>query len=235
MKHLWLVLILVAQVSFAESIPEQPHISVSGTGEVVVQPDSASISMTLEKSAPNQVEAKNSVDAKAAKLLQLFKSMGINKRDIKASELRLNQQYDYRNGKRKLIGYTVSRTVELTLRDVSKYSDFLTQAFEIGISNISNIRLFHSKEDELRSQAKAKAVAQIKKKAADVAAAFDQSLLQLYNVSERPLVAPVALNEFSDRGLKQGRVNQSVFEVGEITISETLYATYLIKNSMGRR
>lgn len=89
--------------------PEQRTIATSGSGEVIVEPDMASIDMQLRSENSNSSIAKSVVDKQVNRLLTALKAVDINKNDLVAANIRISPKYDYRNQRRQFIGYMAVR------------------------------------------------------------------------------------------------------------------------------
>src|ERR1700743_471741 len=108
----------------ADGMPTSPYIQVSGHGALLVAPDMAYISLTVEHTASAAAEARADVAARPAKVLPAARQAGIADKDIDAPSVSVDPEYECTTSTlssgpctRKLTGQHVSRAVILTLRD----------------------------------------------------------------------------------------------------------------------
>ena len=133
MKKIIVLLVMATSTIFAQEVRQVPQISVSGEGKIKVVPDEAIISVSLENTAKEAVEAKKANDIVADKVLKLIKSKGIDVKDFQTQRMNLYQNYDYNNKKK---SYVANQTISIHLKDLSKYDDLMMDLVETGINGI---------------------------------------------------------------------------------------------------
>jgi len=128
------------------------HIEVSGHGLVNETPDIALLTLTFSQRDKQARRAKSTVDTQVNDLLVLTQRLGIKKKDLQAARLTIYPEYDHKNN-RQLIGYRVSRDVQIKLRDLLNYPKLLEGAVDIGASNAGQLQLDFSNRKELENKA----------------------------------------------------------------------------------
>lgn len=128
------------------------HIEVSGRGVIHAAPDMAVLSVTFSKQDTQAGNAKTIVDTQIQDLLAHCKQLNIEDKDIQAARLTLYPEYDHENH-RKLIGYRVSREVQIRIRNLLTYPKLLEGAVNIGASHTGQLQLDFSNRKELEKQA----------------------------------------------------------------------------------
>jgi len=128
------------------------HIEVSGQGLVNEIPDIALLTLTFSQRDKQARRAKSTVDSQVNDLLDLTKQLGIKEKDIQAARLTIYPDYDHKNN-RQLIGYRVSRDVQVKLRDLLNYPKLLEGAVDIGATNTGQLQLDFSNRKELENKA----------------------------------------------------------------------------------
>ncbi len=85
--------------------------------------------MTLGVDTPNVdlSVAKATNDKHVRKLLELFKTAGIETKNVQTGALTMGPEYSDEKIP-KLLGYQVSQPITVTLTDLSKYEDLMTKA-----------------------------------------------------------------------------------------------------------
>lgn len=160
-------------------------IAVSGQGEIMAEPDRAFVTLGVEARKPAleaaRIEVARTVDA----LLKLTRELQIDPQHVRSTRITVQPEYNWDNATRErhLIGYLVSRQVEIDLRDLEKLGRLLERATDLGANQIGDPRLDSSKRRELEREALAKAVEDAKANAEAVARAAGARLGAVRTIS----------------------------------------------------
>lgn len=168
----------------ASPLPDQPHIYVEGSAKVEVEPDTVTFSVSLEKTDAKLETAKADVDQRSTKLIQLLQASGIPTEDLAATTLRIYPAFSYADDKQVPIGTTVSRSVEITVRELTKYSEVMTALIEAEISETISTRVSVSKESEITDKALEFAMNDARQRATRIAETQSKKLGEVYSISE---------------------------------------------------
>lgn len=153
--------LIFAAAAAAHDEPRPRVLSVSGTGEVEVTPDRADVAFAVEASEKALADAEAAVGEGVAALLKLCESLGIPKQRIRSAQLSVQPQYDGSivNNRPRIVGYLVSRQVDVDLQDLSRLGRLLQGAVAGGANRVSGVQFGSSKEDEHQREALARAAA----------------------------------------------------------------------------
>ena len=104
-------------------------------------------------------------------MLKLTRDLKIDPKYVRTTRVNVQPEYNWDNNarERNLIGYYVSRQVEVDLRDLEKLGQLLERSFDLGVNQVGDPRLDSSKRRELEREALAKAVADARLNAEAVA------------------------------------------------------------------
>lgn len=181
------------------SAPEFPHLETTGVGEVVAQPDTATINVAVSLTRDTAQAAKKASDDAVIALLGRLEKMGVAQKDIESANLNIQPQYTYpKNGEPKLDGYRASRNVTVTLTDLAMLNNVLDGALADGLNRVNGIQFSSSKEAELKEQARIAAIRDAQAKAASLAKGFDLDLGGVWEIRymdaspNRPVVMRMA-------------------------------------------
>jgi uncharacterized protein YggE len=185
--------VVVLSSTFAEEVRT---ISILGSAQLKVDPDSAEIDMAVTIVDMDVLKAKKQVDTSMSQLLQVAKKMQIAPEDVTATALHVTPQYDY-NANNKLVGYETTRSLTLTLRDLAKLDQLLNACIEAGVNQINGIELHTSKEKELKAKALSLAIADAKERAAIIAGEFgvEIGIVQSITAGEGAIATNLSLVE----------------------------------------
>ena len=149
MKKAVLILgLLLMTMSYAQEQKQIPMVAVSGEGKVKVAPDQASISISIETKGTKAEEVKRENDKKMDAILKFIKKSNIAAEDIQTQRISLNPNYDY---EKKKYNYVATQTVQILLRDLSKYDVLMEGLVNEGINRIDNVEFKSSKMTQLQS------------------------------------------------------------------------------------
>jgi uncharacterized protein YggE len=157
--------ILMAVSAFSQSAiaadAERPRtVAVSGQGEIQAEPDLAHVTLGVESRKPKLEEARAEVARTIDAVLKLTRDLKIDQTLVRSTRINVQPEYnwDANARERNLIGYYVSRQVEIELRDLEKLGQLLERATDLGVNQLGDPRLDSSKRRDLERQALAKAV-----------------------------------------------------------------------------
>lgn len=169
---------LIAGGAAAQAAEQPRTISVTGTGEVQAEPDRATLMFGIEARRPQLEQARADVAKAVDAVLRLTASLKIDPKLVHATRINVQPEYNWGNGpqERTLIGYFVSRQVEIELRDLDKLGPLLERATDLGVNQIGDPQLDSSRRAQLLREALAKAVADARQNAEVVAKAADARL-----------------------------------------------------------
>jgi hypothetical protein len=176
-------LLLSASCFAGTPYPDTPHVVTNGEGKVSAAPDEATITLSAEAHNANAALAKQSVDRSVNALLAIAPTHGLKADDITASDLELSEDTDTgEDGRRVSNGFEASRQVTIKLHDLDRLNAVLDAAVAAGLSKIDSIDFASSRIDALRLQARAKAAADARSKATDLARSFGAALGPVYSI-----------------------------------------------------
>lgn len=157
----------------------QDMITVAGKGEVFAVPDIATFTFSIVEEGKDVAEANNKSSTKNNAAMKYLKDNGIEERDIKTEGYNANPKYDYSqivciqypcaSQSPKLIGYEVSQTISVKVRNTDKAGEILSGVGALGVTNISGLTFTIDNEETLRAEARSKAIADAKERAKKLA------------------------------------------------------------------
>ena len=181
------ILIAVALLStFVLAADNNPPkaVKVTGTSDVNVTPDKATINIGIEKQSPSAATAKKAADTAAREILAALHSSGVQEKDITTDWLSLSPQYNWRDGK--ITYFVAEQSLTVTVRDLAKLDTLLDSLIKAGGNRINSIQFETSDLRKYRDQARQMAVTAAREKAEDLAKALGQSIGKAISVEEEP-------------------------------------------------
>ena len=226
----------------ASAIPSQPHLLVKGEAECEVMPDRFGISITLRSIDKDPGLARERAQANATKILAAFKAQHALPDSVQASALSITPEYRYEDRTQVFSGTRVQRSLVARFKSLEDVRRLLAGLHTNEELQVSGLTTSYSNEAAVRAELKRQAAQQTRESARRLADAYGVQLGGLYTITE---VAP----NFS-YGIEAGRwpglpapppaplidvpeprpndVVSEALEAGSLTLSENIYAIFLI-------
>jgi uncharacterized protein len=161
----WLAVLMVASMLAAAGMAtaaEAPLrlVSVTGSGEVKAQPDMAYVTLGVEARRPTLAEARAEVNATVERILALTRELKIEPKFVDSTRLQVQPDYrwDEKESRQVLLGYVVSRQVDVELHDLDRLGTLLEKSVSAGANQVGGARLDSSRRKELERAALTQAV-----------------------------------------------------------------------------
>lgn len=171
--------------------PPSRTLTISGSGKIIATPNIGvtNIGLVTEKADVAAAQQENS--QKMNKLLVALKELGIKDEDIRTTQYQIYPKYSYEEKKgSQITGYSVTQSVEVKIRDLTKISQVLARAGEAGANQVSGITFTIDEQKNLRAQAREEAVKDAKEKASKLATQLGVTLGDVITFSESAGITP---------------------------------------------
>ena len=212
---------------FAQTNIEPPLITVTGQAEVRVPPDEVLFTLAVENVDKDMLVANKKTDDSVKQILAIARRHDVKPEDVQTSNISVQPKYNTddmeyearRNIKRVLIGYQVSKTVAVRLRDISRFDEMLAEILKAGITRLSNMEFRDSQLRKHRDEARRMAMRAAKEKADLLAREIGQSIGPAYSITETTRdYAPRAMqNVSSDAG--EAAESESALAPGTLSVT----------------
>lgn len=161
---------MAAVASQQTSSADVRTIEVTGEAEVRVVPDEVIITLGVETMRARLADAKAANDAAVSRLLGLCEAQGIDPRYVKTDYIGIEPRYrDAYPPPGTLVGYVARKTVEITLHDISRFEDLLSEALEQGANYVHGVQFRTTELRRYRDEARALAIRAAQEKAVAMA------------------------------------------------------------------
>lgn len=182
MKKIILIFALVfVAAAYSQEQKQVPMINVAGEGKIKLAPDQVSISISIETKGTKAEEVKRENDKKMDGILKFIKKSNIAAEDFQTQRIALNPNYDY---EKKKYNYIATQTVQILLKDLSKYDVLMEGLVNEGINRIDNVEFKSSKMIQLQSEARKLAMKDAKGKAEDYVSVLNQKVGKAILISD---------------------------------------------------
>jgi uncharacterized protein YggE len=195
-------LVLTACSSLAGHQQEMVRtITVSGTGEVKVKPDTALFTIQVSELKDTTTEALQETSSKMNKLRTILESFSIDEKDLQLQSLSLRPEYDWIDGKQVLKGQRASQSIQVKVtgidKDTKKLGNIIDDLGQVSNITLGNITFDKDDKTEAIRQARKLAVEKATEKARVLALA-----------SNMVLGAPITIGNTASESIVQERTYQ---------------------------
>jgi len=154
------------------------QVTVTGQGEIRVEPDQAKVALGIEAREPTLEAARGRANRTVDAVLKLVRELGIPDRQVNSTRLAVMPEYtwDEKSRQRRLVAYQVTRTVSVDLRELDKLGVLLERGMSFGANQAGDPVLDHSRRAELQREALALATRDASRNAAAMAGALGMAV-----------------------------------------------------------
>lgn len=214
-------------------------ITVTGTGKAATPPTIAEVVFTVQETAGTVEAAQEAATARTNSALDAIQALDIANEDIQTSGYNVYPQYENpqpcfpgticAQGSPNIIGYQVSQTITVTIRDVAKAGNVLAALGEAGVQNISGPDFRVDDDSEVLAEARGKAIDDAREKAEELAKQLGVDLGDVVSFSENGGPYPM-YNSFDAKGgvAMEAASMAPRLPIGESESTVTVSVTYEI-------
>src|SRR5262249_37542944 len=153
--------------------PEVPTLTVVGTGSVNVPPDMAIVNLGMDTANKSLAEAQRQNSAVIQKVMERLKELKIEKERIQTSAFTVSAQYKPAPRRQEgppppipeIIGYTISNTITVEVRDIDKVASVIEEALSAGANHFQGLQWGLRDEQQARIGALKMAAGKAREKA----------------------------------------------------------------------
>ena len=168
--------LLGLQSAVAEDGCTRPRlISVTGTAEMKVPPDEVILTVAVQTRDRDLTIAKSQHDGRAKKVLAVARDAGIEAKYIQTSSLQMNPTYSEERVPR-FLAYEMAQTIQLTLKDLSKYDSLVTKLIAGSVNSIQGVEFQVTESRKYKDETRLRANPSGERKSHCLAAELGQTI-----------------------------------------------------------
>ena len=185
MKNILLVagaIVILSVLAIAQNAAPSPipnTIFVGADGKFETAPDTALIQFNISAQADNAKDAYDLAAKQAESTRQVMRANGIDPKSAEIGFFSVNPQYDWKNPKHRVIGYQVTTSVSLKLKDFSKVGPVTGQLADASVGESQTLSYTLDSTEEAKSKAVADAYRRARASAQSLATASGRTLGEL--------------------------------------------------------
>ena len=185
-------------------LPDKPYIYVQGRVDFEKDPDMVTIFCNVVANNPDVAKANQEVQAKATKVLAMCNAYKIAQKDVVAQGIRSEPDYEENQkgekNRYKILGYTVTRPINVTIRNLSIFPKLVDDLFNLRGVEVSHVESGLSTQAQMEEEAWGKAIANAREKADKTLKDVGMKIDSVFAVSPEPFP------EIQDKIFRSGRV-----------------------------
>lgn len=229
--------------------PVMRTISVEGEGKIFATPNIATVTYTITSDKPTAQAAQQDATTQGNKVLKLVRDLGVEDKDIKTTNYSIYPKYEnvpamgmpqmdgsmyYPPTNPQITGYTVSQTIELKVRAVDKVPDVVKALGTAGVGNVYGPNFTVDDMDELREQARVKAIDDAREEAEKLARQLGVRLGKVQSFSASDYYYDGGNSPASTRSYDLGSAEKAMVAAPEVPLGSDeikmrAYITYEIR------
>jgi uncharacterized protein len=230
-----LTAVLLAAVATAQSSAPviQPNtIQAGADGKFEAPPDTLLVQFNISAQEKTSREAYDRASKAAEQVRALLRSNGIDPKQAHVGAFSVEPVFDWRSPQRKLVGYRVSTSVELKIRDLAKAGPIVEQL--AGIETAGNQSVSYTLEDMEAAKNKAvqDAFRRARSEADALAQAAGRALGELsYASIDSIQQGPIYMRTMAAKAMPAEQAPTAEFTPQTITVNAHVSAVFTLKSS----
>ncbi len=202
------------------------YVEVSATAEMEVTPDKIYLKIVIDE---KDSKGKISIDKQEQDMIAVLKTInGINvPEDLTMKDL--ESQFKYKRTSNNQI--LLSKEYELIVKNGKTASEVVSKLEKTGISNVSLVKVDHSKMEEFKKTVRENATKTAKEKASSLAQSIGQTIGKAIYISEHPNFPPYHATGYVNKAVMSDFVEgyTSEVELSKIKIESTVEVKFELK------
>ena len=162
------------------------------------------------------------------RVLALARDLKIDPKYVNATRVQIQPEYRWNENDRErvLLGYVVSRQVEIELRDLDKLGALLERVVDAGVNQVGDPMLDSSRRKELEREAMTKALEDARRNAEALARAAGAKLGQPRMLAASGGTPPVPMYRARLAQMDMAAAQEATYQAGDMKFSASVNAEY---------
>lgn len=211
----------------------QPIVRVSAVGEATAAPDMAIVTFSVVRSDKTAQVAVDENSSAMNAVMAALKSEGVEAADLQTTDFSIYPQYRHSEPKDgvveppEVVGYEVTNTLTVRIRDIAKVGAILDQSVKLGINQGGQIVFTNDNPEEALTEARKQAVERALAKARTLTEAAGVKLGRVLQIDERTN-APMPPQPMFRMAMAKEASDAVPVAAGENTYSVSVDVTYTL-------
>ena len=210
--------------------PADRLLVVVGNGRVTAEPDLARITFSVGgERHGTQAAARTDTAERMKRCIDALTASGIASRDLSTGHFAAGPEYEYRDGRQKLVGYTVRTTLNVTVRDLDAAGEIIDRVMAAGASSLEGPSFELENPDALRIAAHTGAARDARATADALATALGVTIAGIARIAPRETPQPGPIPVVAMRAMAAPEMGAGTsIESGTIEVTATVEVSFII-------
>ena len=206
-------------------------VQVSGTGSASGKPDLARLSLAVSVTQETVAAARTTAAQAMENVQTALADNGIDDVDIATSHFLIHPEYEYQEGTRVQVGYTVRNGISVTVRSIDTVGTIIDASVEAGGDHIvfNGLNFEISDPSDLERDARKDAVEDMQTKAEQMAEFSGRTLGDLKMVSESPIGPDLFAPVLAFAASASTREFDTPISTGENAVTVSVHGVYELR------
>lgn len=186
MRKMFAILLCLAILALGTgaALADGTKLSVTGSGTVLVESDLAIVTVGVQETSKDVLEAQSTVNEKIAAIKQALLDAGVEESEINTDSINIYANYDYSDNTEVIVGYTARNSLSVRTTDMDNVGSLIDAAFAAGANTLDNVQFTVQDDTQAREQALTMAVEDARRKADVLASAAGLQVASIERISE---------------------------------------------------
>ena len=186
MKKMFAMLLCLAILALGTgaALADGTKLSVTGSGTVLVESDLAIVTVGVQETSKDVLEAQSTVNEKIAAIKQALLDAGVEESSINTDSINIYANYDYSDNTEVIVGYTARNSLSVRTTDMDNVGSLIDASFAAGANTLDNVQFTVQDDTQAREQALTMAVEDARRKADVLASAAGLQVASIERISE---------------------------------------------------
>ena len=172
------------QSAVAQTDDTERTVTVSGHGQVSITPDTGIVTLGVEINNAELEAAQTEAAQRMEAVIAAMKAAGIAEADITTSNYNVWVNSDYEKPDQPILGYHVSHTVTVKVRNIDQVGAIIETGIEAGANTVQGVYFTVEDPGAAVSEARELAIADARAKAEDLARITGVTLAEVVTIDE---------------------------------------------------
>jgi uncharacterized protein len=214
--------------------PQPNTVWIGADGKFESEPDTALVQFNISAQEEKLQDASQRATQAAEQVRQLLRSNGIDPKDAQVGRFAVQPVYDYKNPKRKLVGYRVDTDISVKVKDFSKVGPITEGLASMDVATNQSITYQLDDMDAAKIKAVEDALRRAHNEANAVASSGGRTLGELSYASvdtfePTPIRPMMMAREAAPMGVAAAPAPTAEFGAQKITVTAHVNALYMLK------
>ncbi|WNC68284.1 SIMPL domain-containing protein [Thalassotalea nanhaiensis] len=130
---------IISLSAYSANLPDFPFVVSVGEAERDVKPDKATLQLSLMAFDKESDDALQNINKTSVKIFELVKKYKLDEKSLEATDINKStkRKRDEDYNRLEVLGYEVSRSINIKLKDLTKYSELMGEL--VALNNVSNV------------------------------------------------------------------------------------------------